>query len=687
MRPHASLALLFIALLVAEASAQEPFWRRSRTPIAGRVDDVGGDSSNNVYALTPDGVFRSTDDGTVWSRATGTDRGEHFVELVAAPDGDLFAGTLGNGLYRSTDDGITWLPTGAWPAASMLLDLESTGDELLAATDAGLFRSTDDGVSWSVIAAVRSVRSVAILPSGIAFAVVDTALLRSSDATRATWSASITFDPSEVAYDAVATPTGIALLSLSSGVVLRSIDSGSTWEVVSDGVPQSPVVAFTMGRGGEILITTLTGEIARSTNDGASWNTIGSARHGSIHRTATGRLIVGHVTGIVASDDGLIWRQSDAGINSAQVTSLVVGSDGVARALQTTGRLHTSPDGADTWSEDRRLLDAMGVTLLTSLPMALDTATGDLYFPTLGSGLVRSTDDGATWRIVDELPVAVETITPLKGGRLLAGSGSAIYISSDGGRTWTGTEVLPQGFTVLSAAGLADSLFVASVAGIYRSVDGATWDRVAEGVHYSLAANERGRLFAGSDERLLTSVDGGATWTTAVAAGRSFFWRIAVGPNGAVAAALRDGGVYISRDWGATWQLQNDGLVNTKIMSITFLSNGTMAVGTDGGGVFVSTTSLLSAQHESVPTTTLFVAPNPTYDHTTVTAMILRRSHLRIAIYDMRGALVATLCDSVRETGEHRFTIDGLPAGAFTCAMTVDGVATTSRVIISHRMR
>ena len=55
--------------------------------------------------------------------------------------------------------------------------------------------------------------------------------------------------------------------------------------------------------------------------------------------------------------------------------------------------------------------------------------------------------------------------------------------------------------------------------------------------------------------------------------------------SGALAAGTL-AGVLTSTDGGATWSAENDGLGNPNVLSLVWLGRGALLAGTDGGSVF-----------------------------------------------------------------------------------------------------
>ncbi|WP_229262110.1 WD40/YVTN/BNR-like repeat-containing protein [Duganella guangzhouensis] len=155
---------------------------------------------------------------------------------------------------------------------------------------------------------------------------------------------------------------------------------------------------------------------------------------------------------------------------------------------------------------------------------------------------------------------------------VVARAGKAMYLSRDMGLSWTQTASMrgAQGQLALSADGKVIVHCPEKQTTCYRSADaGATWAEVA-GLH-----TERGRavadtvnpqkFYALSGDRMLVSVDGGASFGPAAGAtadggklpvaGGSKVVRVAPGREGDVWVALYGGGLARSTDSGATFSV------------------------------------------------------------------------------------------------------------------------------------
>ena len=104
-------------------------------------------SSNNIFAGTKSGVFKSTNNGNSWS-AVDSGLTTKYVFALTVSDTNVFAGTYGGGVFISTNEGITWAATAL--ANANINCLASTDSDLFAGRGLqGVYVSTDEGKSWN----------------------------------------------------------------------------------------------------------------------------------------------------------------------------------------------------------------------------------------------------------------------------------------------------------------------------------------------------------------------------------------------------------------------------------------------------------------------------------------------------------------------------------------------------------
>jgi photosystem II stability/assembly factor-like uncharacterized protein len=235
-------------------------------------------------------------------------------------------------------------------------------------------------------------------------------------------------------------------------------------------------------------------------------------------------------------------------------------ADSVAYAATLNG-VFRSDDRAASWRQSG--LAGKSITQIVASPDAtvvLATASGTLY---------GSRDAGANWAPVSGLPPSVTrlAVDPRQPSTVYVGVDNAeIWKSTDTGSTWQRVSATPGGWgpivlafdsraTYAWAFDTVDNLYK-----LYKSSDGGvSWATVSSPIPYptALAASvASGFVYTGGVGSFCRSADSAATWTCSQFAG--FPIRIVEVPASARGAvprvlAISQGGVYVSRDGGATW--------------------------------------------------------------------------------------------------------------------------------------
>lgn len=183
--------------------------------------------------------------------------------------------------------------------------------------------------------------------------------------------------------------------------------------------------------------------------------------------------------------------------------------------------------------------------------------------------------------------------SPADTNTIFFGHHNGLLKSTDGGRSWQATSLAS-----VDAMGLATSprspqrVYVAGH-GIFRRSDdgGVTWTSPASiiqgtDIHgFAQSPADPDRLYAlVMDQGILSSADGGATWTLRSNPG-AMMAPLAVSSDGKTLLMGTERGVSISTDDGATWTASSDGLPGaTQVAALAAAPNGdTEFAGTTNG--------------------------------------------------------------------------------------------------------
>ena len=152
-----------------------------------------------------------------------------------------------------------------------------------------------------------------------------------------------------------------------------------------------------------------------------------------------------------------------------------------------------------------------------------------------GVGVIKSTDAGETWTYLSNTAsfgsVGRVLVNPTNSNHVIVGTSTGIYVSTNGGTSWsqtlTGTGTTTNAQDIVSASDFSAIYAAVNTYGVMKSVDGGTtWTRVFDApgkaksikrIELSVAPTDNNRIFlsteAGTTVAFYISDDAGATFT------------------------------------------------------------------------------------------------------------------------------------------------------------------------------
>lgn len=299
------------------------------------------------------------------------------------------------------------------------------------------------------------------------------------------------------------------------------------------------------------------------------------------------------------------------------------------------GFIYKTTDGGQTWTQIAEPAALVRWIIIDPNDPNIVYASTGIFdrFAVKPVGVLKSHDGGQTWQQVNDgltsLAVGALVMHPTDALTLLAGTGKASYFvdepleiyggvfkTTDGGRHWR--QVLPVGgtkeelrFSALAyAPGNPNIVYADTGPLFFRSEDGGEhWQVYNVGPESGAVSGEnRGQPIAlvvhpqdpnllymnAYDGGVFISKDGGRTWQDASQGySGAQAWSIAVFPsNPATAVTASKNGIHITNDGGKTWHgLITDGHLNN-LMSVAFdpAASTTMLVGSEIEGSIWKTT-------------------------------------------------------------------------------------------------
>lgn len=484
----------------------------------------------------------------------------------------LLAGLTNGDLFKSTNEGSTWILLSSFIRDTRVHRIVQHPDRpssLFAATDGGLFISHNAGETWGAAIVNRSAptsacRSVTLDPfdSNVILAGLDgSGLHRSSDGGTSWEPTNGGLAPDGLAKAAVFdiaidhTSPDIVYAALSVLGVIKSTDRGNSWHSLTPGYASTGTIPthilISRSEGKVLCFGTASGDLFRSTDGGEHWTPMRrNAPYGSrivsltADPTSAQTIYAGTESGVLVSNDfGQSWRR----------------------------------------------LSAEMPRIPTSLYTARGVSATILYTFGQGTGVQRSSDDGASWKHVDNGLGGAEithVMADRHGSHLYISTGSSVYAKANTAGPWISSSDGLSGGNIMSLTFDSDSaaiLYAATQTEIFKGIDGGRfWIPFAPALrahppdfiatHPTITT----RMVASGDDGIHVSTDRGQTWVRKTPYGTSHRIRsLAFDASNAaiVYGATSDKGGIASTDGGISWREARYGMADLDILAVTLDQN------------------------------------------------------------------------------------------------------------------
>jgi uncharacterized protein (TIGR03437 family) len=448
---------------------------------------------------------------------------------------------LANGSIRkSSDGGATWTTVFPTTAAIFTIIIDPGNPDVLYVPTVGhgAFKSIDGGQHWSAMTALTSeaIWTMALDPANSQVLYAGTnqdGVWKSTDAGN-TWRQAGSVGPFPVYSLAVDALTHMVYAGTNGGGVWTSGDGGVSWKAttIADGM----VLALAVDSAGAVYAGTSSAGAKVSHDGGTTWTALntGADRENKfgygiwIDPKNNQKMFLGNEAqwGLVGTQDGgASWSTAGQGFTGRGTRGLAFDPTDSRRVYAGTmigDGFFKSTDGGQTWSVRR-----FGSPAVYDIAVAVDPFNPNIvYVGTQNEGLFKSTDYGETWKSVGTgLSGAITflTLDPNKSGRLFASTGSAFYLSEDGGQTWTIVLNMPAWTATIDPSSPLTVYATARTQGVFRSSDGGhTWQGISNGItNLSMGRSapviidptNRKTLYVGSEGGgVFKSLDGGDHW-------------------------------------------------------------------------------------------------------------------------------------------------------------------------------
>lgn len=344
--------------------------------IPSTTSAITGDGTNLYLGSSCEGFFRSSDNGTTWTRHN-TGLHTTCITTLLVNGGKIMAGShWGGGIYISNDGGTSWIEKNRGYKNAWVTTLMTNDTVIYAGTNWNdLYKSSDKGQTW--------------LPMKIYNI-------------GGPWVNSNTEITSIVSSNNSIFASGIFSM-------IRSADAGQTWQVLSSGTATQFVRNMAV-QSDTLWATAANGILIRSTDHGDHWNSVGNIPSQQLNCLLLNgnSFFVGSLDGILVSrDKGASWSLTNSGRFTTSLTKM-----GQTLFAGTDKGVYVSTDDGITWST---------AGLSNTYINCVYAYGGQLYAGDGIHGVFSSTDRGATWTPIGQDIGQVNSIIAIQD-KLFAGT-------------------------------------------------------------------------------------------------------------------------------------------------------------------------------------------------------------------------------------------------------------------------
>ncbi|MDP1728319.1 MAG: T9SS type A sorting domain-containing protein [Bacteroidota bacterium] len=528
-------SILIITILLSQLNLTAQF-KPTAGPSGGAQATCFLKDGSIMYAGIQSGLYKTTDNGTTWTKLTVAADASDFKALAKA--GSFVFAASNNGkirMYKSNDGGNTWigvqngLPQAGGNAVFSPTQMAVIKDTLfLGTTTAGVLKTADFGANW--VPTVQGGCTNAVFAKG------DTLVIGGAGIGRPKWStnkgATLTDFASDIYKPLPTLPFNncmaidyrngrLFFITSYAAPVFYTDDWGATI-VSSTGVSSPNTIEVADSK---IYVsatdynkcyvssdngTTFTEEKIDGNSAGATVFYYDGSQIWVSPLTwsaAVGTTYFGIYSKPVANTN---WQGKNNGLNYMNITQLI-GSGNNVFAI-TGAKLYKSTDMGASWN----LADTNLYTNIAS--------DGNSVYACKDIGVNKSTDNGATWSAINYFNGKAVTAFFAEGQLMIAGvsnsSGPEVWMSSDGGSNWSQKTVTGQsGWTskvIKDFHKHSTNAWLAEMnAGFILTTDaGASWawkNPLSFGGYFATQGN---RLLYQRDYELYVSDNNGSTFRT-----------------------------------------------------------------------------------------------------------------------------------------------------------------------------
>ncbi len=363
----------------------------------------------------------------------------------------------------------------------------------------------------------------------------------------------------------------------------------------------------------------------------------------------------------------------------------------------TNGGMVRSTTGGGNWINIDNGLTSSNVNTVKYFADFPDPS-GSLF---AGSGKVFwSTNNGDLWSVypsdTTNVPGNPTIYTILnRQNQIWIGTSKGVYYQQGSGSWASANSGFPFGdnISVYSLINIGNDIFTGSDRGVFKLVD-TVWVEKNSGLtdtYVSSLMSSNNYLFAGggiSSSGVYISSDNGENWSIAPSSPAATAI-LTIGPN--VFAGNFGDGVWLSTNYGSTWNQINDGFTGSAYYVLSLAANGqNIFAGTNAASVWKRPLSQIITDVNDLSTNqhTKYILeqnyPNPFNPSTTIKFSILNEEFVSMKVFNSLGEEVADLLNETKPAGNYSVSFDAskLTSGIYFYRLSSGSYNQTRKMIL-----